>query len=87
MIVRQEITFRQSPIPLFLRGIKRMVVERERSGDMWVLSRILARIQTTIPIPRYGTSFDLGIQFADYRVNAGLPDSLFTVAKSKGGAK
>ena len=88
VIVRQEITFRHSPIPLFLRGIKRMVVERERVGDLWVLSRVLARIETTIPIPRYGTSFDFGLQFSQYAINAGLPDSLFATgaaAKKRAG--
>jgi hypothetical protein len=88
VIVRQEISFRQSPIPLFLRGIKRMVVERERVGDLWVLSRVLARIETTIPIPRYGTSFDFGLQFSQYVLNAGLPDSLFATgaaAKKRAG--
>jgi hypothetical protein len=77
VIVRQEITFRHSPIPLFLRAIRRMVVERERVGDLWVLSRVLARIETTIPIPHYGTSFDFGLQFSQYAINTGLPDSLF----------
>jgi hypothetical protein len=85
VIVRQEITFQHSPIPLFLRGIKRMVVERERVGDLWVLSRVLARIQTTIPIPHYGTSFDFGMQFSQYAINAGLPDSLFAPAKKGAG--
>lgn len=89
VIVRQEITFRHSPIPLFLRGIKRMVVERERVGDLWVLSRVLARIETTIPIPRYGTSFDFGLQFSQYVLNSGLPDSLFATGASvrKGAAR
>jgi hypothetical protein len=87
VIVRQEIRFRQSPIPLFLRGIKRMVVERERVGDLWVLSRVLARIETTIPIPHFGTSFDFGVQFTQYALNRGLPDSLFaTGAKPAKGA-
>ena len=85
VIVRQEITFRQSPLPLLLRGIKRMVVERERVGDLWVLSRVLARIETTIPIPHFGTSFDFGMQFTQYALNAGLPDSLFAPAKKEAG--
>ena len=87
VIVRQEITFRHSPIPLFLRGIKRMVVERQRYGDLWVLSRVLARVETTIPIPRYGRSFDFGLQFTQYALNTGLPDSLFaTGAQARKGA-
>lgn len=77
VIVRQEITFRQSPVPLFLRGLDRMVVERQQVNGFWVLGRVLARVRTTIPLPQVGTSLDLAIQFTDYTVNTGLPDSLF----------
>lgn len=77
VIVRQEITFRQSPVPLFLRGIDRMVVERRQVDGFWVLSRVLARVRTTIPLPQVGTSIDLALQFDDYALNTGLPDSLF----------
>lgn len=80
VIVRQEVTFRQSPVPLFLRGIERMVVERQRVDGFWVLHRVLARVRTTIPLPRYGTSIDFALQFTEYAVNRGLPDSLFTTA-------
>jgi outer membrane lipoprotein-sorting protein len=77
VIVRQEIEFRQSPMPLFLKAIKHMVVERTRAGDFWVLSRCLIRMQLTIPVPKFGRSFDFAMALSDYRVNAGLPDSLF----------
>lgn len=77
VIVRQEISFRGSPVPLLLRGLDRMVVERQQVNGLWVLARVLARVRTTIPLPQYGTSFDLAIQFTDYTVNTGLPDSLF----------
>ncbi len=77
VIVRQEIEFRQSPVPLFLKSIKHMVVERERSGEFWVLSRALVRMELTVPMPRIGKSFDFGMSFTDYTINSGLPDSLF----------
>lgn len=80
VIVRQEISFRQSPVPLFLRGIDRMVVEREQVDGFWVLSRVIARVRTTIPLPQYGTSMDFSMRFTDYTVNTGLPDSLFAAA-------
>ena len=83
VILRQELEFRQSPVPLFLRGIRRMVVEREPAGGLWMLSRVLVRIETTIPIPRYGRSFDFALLFSDYRVNEGIPDSVFA-APAKG---
>ena len=77
VIVRQEISFRQSPVPLFLKGIKHMVVERERVGDFWMLSRALIRLELTVPVPKFGRSFDFAMALSDYRVNTGLPDSLF----------
>ncbi len=89
VIVRQEITFRESPVPLFLRGIHRMVVERQRVGELWALSRVLVRVETTLPIPRYGRHFDLAIDYTQFAINTGLPDSLFAGAggRKKGGAR
>ncbi len=87
VIVRQEITFEQSPVPLFLKGVKRVVVERRKVDDVWVLSRLLARIESTLPLPRFGRSFDLGISFTDYALNTGLPDSLFATPAAKKPAK
>ena len=83
VIIRQEISFRQSPVPMFLRGIDRMVVERQQVGGHWVLGRVLARIRLTIPFPQYGTSIDFAIQFTDYTLNTGLADSLFNSPASK----
>ncbi len=77
VIVRQELDFRQSPVPLFLKSIKHMVIERSRAGDFWVLSRMLVRMELTIPVPGFGQSFDFGMSLSDYTVNTGLPDSLF----------
>jgi hypothetical protein len=77
VIVRQELEFRQSPVPLFLKAIKHLVIERTRAGDFYVLSRMLVRMELTIPVPRFGQSFDFGMSLSDYTVNTGLPDSLF----------
>jgi hypothetical protein len=80
VIVRQEVGFERSPVPLFLKGIPRMVIERTRVGDYWVLKRMLMRVQTTVPIPKIGSSFDIAVSFDDYKINQGLSDSLFTAA-------
>jgi hypothetical protein len=77
VIVRQEIEFRQSPVPLFLKDIKHMVVGRERAGEFWVLSRVLIRMELTIPIPKFGRAFDFAMAMSDYTLNSDLPDSLF----------
>jgi hypothetical protein len=77
VIVRQEMGFTRSPVPLFLKGIPRMVIERMRVGDYWVMRRALMRAETTIPIPKFGKSFDIAITFDNYAINTGLSDSLF----------
>ncbi len=84
VIVRQELEFKQSPVPLFLKSIPHMVVERTHAGDFWVLSRALVRMELTVPVPKFGRSFDFGMAFSDYRVNAGLPDSMFAAPGSRG---
>jgi hypothetical protein len=77
VIVREEVRFERSPVPLVLKSIDRMVVERERVHGHWVLSRVLMRVELTLPVPTLGKSFDLTMQFHDYRINAGLADSIF----------
>lgn len=85
VIVRQELEFRQSPVPLFLKSIKHLVIERTRAGEFWVLSRMLVRMELTIPVPGFGKSFDFGMTLSDYTVNTGLPDSLFTAPAKRAG--
>lgn len=77
VIVRQELTFKESPVPLFLKGIRRATIERVKVGEHWVLSRALARIEATVPLPKVGRAFDFGLQYEHYVINQGLPDSLF----------
>jgi hypothetical protein len=77
VILRQEVGFERSPVPLFLKGVDRMVIERQRVDGYWVLKRVLLRAETSIPIPRIGRAFDIGILYDDYAVNVGLDDSLF----------
>lgn len=86
VIVRQEVRFKESPVPLFLKGIRRMTVERTKVGEYWVMSRLLARIEATLPLPKLGRAFDFGIQFSEYAINTGLPDSLFAGTPRRRGA-
>ena len=84
VIVRQEIDFRQSPVPLILKDIKHLVVERTHAGDFWVLSRVMVRMELTVPIPKFGRAFDFALALSDYTVNTGLPDSLFAGTDRQG---
>jgi hypothetical protein len=83
VIVRQELEFDRSPVPLLLKGVDRVVIERERVGDFWVLSRILMRARFTFPVPRIGRLLDFSMQFDQYALNSGLPDSLFASAGAR----
>jgi hypothetical protein len=80
VILRQEARFPRSPFPLIIRSIDRLVVERRRAGEFWVLHRALIRMQTTVPLPNVGRSFDLGLLFDQYAINRGLDDRLFAGA-------
>jgi outer membrane lipoprotein-sorting protein len=88
VILRQELDFKQSPVPLLLKSIRHMVVERTQTGEFWVLSRMMVRMELTIPLPKFGKSFDFAMALSDYTVNTGLPDSLFAApGKQPDGAK
>jgi hypothetical protein len=77
VIVREELNFDRSPAPLILKGIDRVVIERMRVGEYWVLKRVLLRMSMTIPMPRLGRSFDLSLLYSDYALNQGIDDSMF----------
>jgi hypothetical protein len=77
VILREEVMFRRSPIPLVLKSIDRMVVERQNVDGHWVLQRVLMRCELTLPMPTIGKSFDLAINYGDYEINAGLSDAVF----------
>jgi hypothetical protein len=77
VIVRQEIDFARSPAPLILKGVRRMVIERTHADGHWLLSRMLLRAETTIPLPQIGRRFDVSMRFDDYKINRGIPDAFF----------
>ncbi len=79
VIVRQELGFERSPMPLILKDVDHMVIERQRIGEFWMLHRLLMRAHFTVPLPRIGRRLDMAMQFDQYQLNAGLPDSLFSV--------
>jgi len=81
VIVRQEVNFEHSPIPVLVKGIRRMVIERVHTGPYWVLGRVLIRIEMTVPLPQIGRAVDIAMRFDDYAINTGLADSLFVAAR------
>ena len=78
VILRQELEFTRSPMPLILKNIDRMIVERERVGEFWMLHKVLLRAHFTIPLPQLGKRMDMSLLFDRYALNSGLPDSIFT---------
>lgn len=83
VIVRQEVRFERSPAPLLLRGVDRMVIERERVNGLWVLRRALLRLRFTLPLPEVGRSMDASIQFTDYAINRGIADAIFAAPAAR----
>jgi hypothetical protein len=83
VIVRQEVSFTRSPVPLILKDVNRMVIERKRVQGHWVLSRVLLRAEMTIPLPKIGRAFDVTLRFDDYAINQGLDDSIFKTGSAR----
>ena len=81
VILRQEVRFERSPVPLFLKDVSRMVIERTNVEGHWVLSRVLLRIETSLPLPQVGRSFDVTLLLNQFAINSGLADSLFATGK------
>lgn len=88
VIVREEFWYRErSPAPLFVQRIERCVIERTQvDGRWWVVERILGRA-TLSSLARAMSGMmksgpivavDFSIWQTDWKVNAGLADSLFT---------
>jgi len=77
VIVRQEIGFSRSPVPLLIRRLDRMVVERERVDGHWVMTRVLMRAEFTMPMPRLGRALEIAMLFRDYRINRGVDPAVF----------
>jgi len=84
VILRQEIAFAESPVPLFVKRIPHMVIERTQVDDLWVLSRALVRLEFTVPMPKLGRSVDFVMAMSGYEINRDLPDSLFTGTRAAG---
>lgn len=77
VIVRQEVKFDRSPVPLFIKNVERMVIERRKYGEHWVLSRAMIRVASSIKLPKLGKGFDFSLRFDDYVMNAGIDDAIF----------
>ena len=77
VIVRQELEFSSSPVPLLIKGFDRVVIERQEVDGHWVLRRLLVRMRLTVPIPRYGRAFDMAVAYDDYAINRGVDDAFF----------
>lgn len=79
VIVRQEISFDRSPVPILIKGVRRMVIERASEDGHWLLKRVLLRAEATLPLPVVGRLFDISLRFDDYKVNRGIDDAFFQV--------
>ncbi|HET7225879.1 MAG TPA: hypothetical protein VFK69_09215 [Candidatus Eisenbacteria bacterium] len=78
VIVRQEVGFDHPPAPPLISGVDRMVIEREFVDGMWMLHRVLLRLEFGLPLPKVGRGLDMSMQFDQIAVNRGIPDSVFT---------
>ena len=84
VIVREEIGFDRSPVPLFIKRLDGMVIERQRVEGYWVLKRMLMNVELTVAIPKLGRYVEFAIVCDDYLINHGVDDAVFERPKSGG---
>jgi len=77
VIVREEMGFEHSPVPLFVRRLDGMVMERARVDDQWVLKRMLVDVELTLPMPHVGRRAQFALMFDDYAINRGIDPAVF----------
>jgi hypothetical protein len=77
VIVREELGFERSPVPLFIRRLDGLVVERQRVEEHWVLSRVLMDIDLTVPMPHIGRRVQFAMLFDGYVINQGIDPAVF----------
>ncbi len=77
VILREELGFEVSPMPVFIRRLDGLVIERTRVDGQWVLKRMLLDIELTVPLPRVGRRIQLAMMFDDYAINHGIDPAVF----------
>ena len=83
VIVREELGFEHSPVPLFIRRLNGMVIERQRVQDTWVLKRLLLSVDLTLSVPTFGRHVEFAVVYDDYAINRGIDDALFLPAAGR----
>jgi len=83
VIVREEMGFARSPVPVFIRKLDGLVVERQRVDEHWVLRRVLMDIDLTVPMPHVGRRIQFAMMFDDYAVNRGIDPAVFQRSGTK----
>ena len=83
VIVREEIGFERSPVPLLVRRLDGLVIERRRVDDQWVLKRMLVEIELTVPMPRMGRRVQFAMVFDDYAINRGIDPAVFAPRRGR----
>jgi len=53
-------------MPMLIRRLGRLIVERRRAGGTWVLARVLMSAELTVPMPRIGRSREFALLYDDY---------------------
>ncbi len=79
VIVREEFWFRgASPSPLIFKSLDHCVVERQRVDEkFWVVSRMMARVQFTLPILGVPPVADVVMESRNFEINRGIDPAVF----------
>jgi hypothetical protein len=78
-IFHMDLTFMENvPVPVVLKGVDHLAIEKKRIGDLWVYARIRLR---KIPFVKIPQAAEIVVVFSDYAVNQGLTREDFEVGE------
>lgn len=77
VVVHEEMAFKRNPAPLFLKSVDRIVRERRRIGEHWVVTRLQAVAEMRLSFAFGFRTAEIELVYSDFAFNTGLDDSMF----------
>jgi len=66
------------PVPVLLKGLDYVAIEKKRVGPLWVYDRVSGRVKLRkIPLVELPSEVEFCVTFSDYALNQGLSAELF----------
>jgi hypothetical protein len=66
------------PVPILLKGLDYVAIEKKRVGDHWVYDRVSGRVKLRkIPLVKLPSEVEFSVVYDEYALNEGIPPGVF----------